>query len=47
MQGPTIFPTLAKALDAGYHVYDRTTHGYLMRIRTSAGWALAIVEPKV
>lgn len=47
MQGLTTFPTLAKALDAGYHVYDRTPNGYLMRTRTSAGWALAIVEPKL
>lgn len=46
MQGLTIFPTLSAAINAGYHVYDRTPHGYLMRTRTQAGWALALVEPK-
>jgi hypothetical protein len=44
MQGLTIFPTLSAAINAGYQIYDRTPHGYLMRTQTSAGWALAIVE---
>lgn len=47
MQGLTTFPTLDNAIKAGYHVYDRTPTGYLMRTRTSGGWALAIVEPKL
>lgn len=47
MQGLTTFPTLSAAINAGYHVYDRTPKGYLMRTRTSGGWALAIVEPKI
>jgi hypothetical protein len=47
MQGLTIFPTLATAIQAGYHVYDRTPTGYLMRTRTADGWALAVVEPKL
>lgn len=47
MQGLTIFPTLTAAITAGYHVYDRTPKGYLMRTRTASGWALAIVEPKL
>ena len=45
MQGLTIFTNLTDALNAGYHVYDRTPKGYLMRTRTTAGWALALVEP--
>jgi hypothetical protein len=45
MQGLTVFDNLTDALKAGYHVYDRTQKGYLMRTRTSAGWALALVEP--
>lgn len=45
MQGLTVFPTLSAAIHAGYQVYDRTPKGYLMRTRTSAGWALAVVEP--
>jgi hypothetical protein len=43
MPGIQVFKTLADALRAGYHVYDRTEHGYLVRTRTAAGWAMAIV----
>jgi hypothetical protein len=44
MAGVMVFKTLADALRAGYHVYDRTEHGYLVRTRTAAGWAMAIVS---
>jgi hypothetical protein len=43
MAGIQVFKTLADALRAGYTVYDRTEHGYLVRTRTAAGWAMAIV----
>jgi hypothetical protein len=43
MAGLVIFKTLADALKAGYQVYDRTSDGYLVRMRTAAGWAMAIV----
>jgi hypothetical protein len=46
MKGMTVFPTLSAAIDAGYQVYDRTQRGYVMRTRTTAGWALALVEPR-
>lgn len=46
MKGLTTFPTLDAAINAGYHVYDRTQRGYVVRTRTLAGWALALVEPK-
>lgn len=39
-----VFHSLVEAINAGYEVYDRTPTGYLVRIRTSAGWALALVE---
>lgn len=39
-----IFRSVADALHAGYHVYDRTKTGYLVRIKTARGWALALVE---
>lgn len=45
MKGLTTFPTLDAAINAGYHVYDRTARGYVVRTRTFAGWALALVEP--
>lgn len=43
MQGLMVFRSLADALRAGYQVYDRTAEGYLVRIRTAAGWASALV----
>jgi hypothetical protein len=43
MPGIQVFKTLADALRAGYHVYDRTTDGYLVRTRTTSGWAMALV----
>jgi hypothetical protein len=46
MYGLTRFDSLTEALRAGFHVYDRTSQGYLVRTRTTAGWALAVVEPR-
>jgi hypothetical protein len=43
MAGLMVFKSLAEALRAGYQVYDRTADGYLVRTRTSAGWAIAVV----
>ena len=43
MSGIVTFRSLAEALKAGYHVYDRTATGYIVRVKTSAGWALALV----
>jgi hypothetical protein len=38
------FKTLAEALRAGFHVFDRTEHGYLVRTRTASGWEMALVD---
>jgi hypothetical protein len=46
MPGLLVFKSLADALRAGYQVYDRTTHGYLVKTRTASGWAIAIVDPR-
>jgi hypothetical protein len=43
MHGITTFDSIQAALRAGYQVYDRSADGYLVRTRTSAGWALARV----
>jgi hypothetical protein len=43
MPGILVFSSLDEALRAGFEVYDRTDYGYLVRSRTSRGWALAIV----
>jgi hypothetical protein len=43
MQGILTFPSLAEAIRAGFQVYDRTPDGYLVRTRTSSGWAAAVV----
>jgi hypothetical protein len=44
MAGIVVFGSVAEALRAGYQVYDRTRDGYLVRIRTAAGWAMALVD---
>jgi hypothetical protein len=41
-----VFTTLADALRAGFQIYDRTAEGYLVRTRTSSGWAMALVTSK-
>ena len=46
MAGLMVFKSLADALRAGYQVYDRTSDGYLVRTRTAAGWAIALVSCK-
>lgn len=47
MAGIVVFGSVAEALRAGYQVYDRTSDGYLVRIRTAAGWAMALVNIKL
>ena len=45
MPGIVVFKTLADAVRAGYHAYDRRPDGgYLVRTRIATGWAMAIVE---
>ena len=44
MTGLMVFTSVSEALRAGYQVYDRTADGYLVRIRTAAGWAMALVN---
>jgi hypothetical protein len=44
MQGVMTFSSLEQAVHAGFSVYDKIERGYLVRARTTAGWALAIVD---
>jgi hypothetical protein len=43
MAGIMVFSNLGEAIRLGYQVYDRTSDGYLVRIKTAAGWAMARV----
>ena len=43
MAGIVTFTSIQEALRAGFQVYDKTSEGYLVRTRTRAGWALAVV----
>lgn len=44
MPGIRVFDTLQEALREGYHVYERSQDGYVVRIRLrNGGWALAFV----
>jgi len=45
MQGLQVFLTLDEAIRNGFTVYDRTPTGYIVRAKTSNGWALALVTP--
>jgi hypothetical protein len=42
--GIVIFRSLAEAVRHGFHEYAKTDDGYLVRARTSAGWAMAVVK---
>jgi hypothetical protein len=44
MAGLMVFKSVADAIKAGFEVYDRNADGYLVRIRTSRGWAMALVN---
>jgi len=41
--GIQVFRSVREALQAGYHIYGKTDEGYLARMRTDRGWALALV----
>jgi len=41
------FPTLMSALCAGYQVQTVTPHGYIVRIKTNAGWSRAVVHSTI
>lgn len=41
--GVMTFHSVAEALRAGFQIYDRVPEGYLVRTRTPAGWAFALV----
>jgi hypothetical protein len=43
MNGVTVFDSLAEAIRAAFQLYDRIPDGYLVRTKTCAGWATAIV----
>jgi hypothetical protein len=44
MSGMMVFDSLTAALKAGFQVYDRFEGGYIVRTRTTAGWAMALVR---
>ena len=44
MTGVVVFSSLREALNAGYHIYGKSERGYLARLRTDAGWALALID---
>lgn len=43
MKGIAVFRSVTDALRAGYQVCDRADDGYLVRVRTRAEWATALV----
>lgn len=43
MSGVVVFHSVREALSAGYQIYGKSEAGYLARIRTERGWALALI----
>ena len=43
MSGIVVFSSLAEAVRAGFEPYEQTAAGYIVRVRTRTGWALAFV----
>jgi hypothetical protein len=39
-----VFHSVKDAVANGFQICDRTADGYLARIKTTHGWALALVE---
>jgi hypothetical protein len=44
MNGLMIFNSLSEAIRNGFQVYAECPDGYLVRIRTERGWAMAIAR---
>ena len=44
MRGMLVFRSLPEAIRAGFKAYDKTEYGWLVRIRLSSSWGLAIVD---
>ena len=42
-QGIMIFKTIEDAIKAGFHMYDKTSDGYIVRTKTDHGMAMALV----
>ena len=47
MAGIIVFESLAQAIRAGFELYEQTATGYVVRMRTAAGWALALVSAQL
>jgi hypothetical protein len=41
--GILAFTNLNQAFRAGYHLYERTEHGFIARMRTAGGWIYAAI----
>lgn len=41
--GILAFTNLNQAYRAGYHIYERTEHGYIVRMRVAGRWTFAAV----
>ena len=46
LAGIQVFDSLHEAIEAGFHIFDKTPEGYLMRIHLPSGFAFAYVIVK-
>jgi hypothetical protein len=42
--GLLVFRSIGEALRAGFHIYDRTPTGYIVRCNAGGRWQMALVE---
>ena len=46
MMGAVVFHSVGEALRQGFQIYDKTADGYIARIMTTRGWAMALIDLK-
>ena len=46
MMGTVVFHSVGEALRQGFQIYDKTADGYIARIMTTRGWAMALIDLK-
>jgi hypothetical protein len=42
--GIVVFHSVDEAIKQGFQIYDKTARGYVARIMTARGWAMALVD---
>jgi hypothetical protein len=46
MMGVVVFHSVGEAIRQGFQIYGKTADGYIARIMTTHGWAMALIDLK-